>query len=48
MSPELFFAVLLAKEDSKICFKGKNNKIIRVLDNTEELVTRIENGKFTN
>lgn len=35
-------------KDSKICFKGKNNKIIRVLDNTEELVTRIENGKFTN
>lgn len=29
-------------------FKGKNNKILGTLENTNELVSIIENGKFTN
>lgn len=31
-----------------ICFKGKNKKILGVLENTKELVARVEEGKFTN
>jgi len=31
-----------------VCFKGKNKKILGVLENTKELVARVEEGKFTN
>lgn len=33
---------------SNVCFKGKNKKILGVLDNTSELVAEFEAGKFTN
>lgn len=32
----------------KICFKGKRGKVLGVLENTAELVDRIEETKFTN
>lgn len=35
------------KKDGNVCFKGKNGKILGVLENTEELVSRIEVGKFS-
>jgi ATP-dependent Clp protease ATP-binding subunit ClpA len=35
-------------KSGKICFKGKNRKILGVLENTEELVAEFEAGKFTN
>ena len=34
-------------KDGNVCFKGKNRKILGTLDNTEELVARIEVGKFS-
>lgn len=34
-------------KDGNVCFKGKNRKILGVLENTEELVSRIEIGKFS-
>jgi ATP-dependent Clp protease ATP-binding subunit ClpA len=33
---------------NNICFKGKNKKILGVLESTKELVARVEEGKFTN
>jgi ATP-dependent Clp protease ATP-binding subunit ClpA len=35
-------------KDGNVCFKGKNKKILGVLNNTKELVARTEEGKFTN
>lgn len=35
-------------KDGNVCFKGKNRKVLGVLENTKELVARIEEGKFTN
>jgi len=35
-------------KENNVCFKGKNRKILGVLENTAELVARIEEGKFTN
>lgn len=35
-------------KESNIFFKGKNRKILGTLENTAELVSRIEEGKFTN
>jgi len=35
-------------KENNVCFKGKNRKILWVLENTAELVARIEEGKFTN
>lgn len=34
-------------KDGNVCFKGKNRKILGVLQNTDELVSRIEVGKFS-
>jgi len=34
-------------KDGKVCFKGKNRKILGVLEDTQELLNRIEEGKFT-
>lgn len=34
-------------KDGNVCFKGKNKKILGILNNTKELVERIEEGKFT-
>lgn len=34
-------------KSGNVCFKGKNKKILGVLENTEELVSRIEVGKFS-
>lgn len=34
-------------KDGNVCFKGKNRKILGVLDNTKDLVDKIENNKFT-
>lgn len=34
-------------KDHNVCFKGKNRKILGVLENTKDLVDKIENNKFT-
>jgi ATP-dependent Clp protease ATP-binding subunit ClpA len=34
-------------KDENVCFKGKNRKILGVLANTKELVTKVEDGKFS-
>lgn len=34
-------------KNGNVCFKGKNKKILGVLENTEELVSRIQVGKFS-
>ena len=34
-------------KDNNVCFKGKNRKILGVLENTKDLVDKIENNKFT-
>lgn len=35
-------------KQNNVCFKGKSNKVLGVLENTAELVNKIESTKFTN
>lgn len=35
-------------KNNNVCFKGKNKKILGILENTAELVAEFEAGKFTN
>jgi ATP-dependent Clp protease ATP-binding subunit ClpA len=39
--------ILDINKDKNVCFKGKNKKILGILNNTKELVDRFEEGKFT-